>query len=90
MIPEATFDTVSQLSHVGWGLAVVWGFALIGKPSWLWWVAPLGTALAAVKEFFYDQHYETTEVRGSNLRDFLFYCVGIYSALVIYLIRFAI
>lgn len=87
MIPEPIFDAVAQLSHVGWGLAVVWGFALLWNPEQLWWAVPSATGLAALKEFWFDQNYENAAERGSNLKDFIFYCVGIYGALGAYLVR---
>lgn len=73
MVKDNTFEFVAQLSHVGWGALGV----LIAS---LWHVQAAGTvailAAAAIKEFWYDSTFEPPEVRGSNLLDFLTYCLG--------------
>ena len=89
-ISDAEFDFVSQNAHaLGGALAVLGPAALLGE-----WYAVGGAVLvmvfAAVKEFWYDEHYETAEVRGSSLRDFTFYGVGAVTALLLCGIRLAI
>jgi len=86
MIDDKEFDSVSQLSHGGWGALAVLGPIALFNPGWHWiiGIALAVTLIAGVKEFWYDQRFETAEVRGSNMRDFMFYCVGIYGALFLY------
>ena len=77
MIDPKEFNFVSQVSHtIGGALAVIAGVYLFG-PMAQPWVCGVGILAAAVKEFWYDQNYETPEVRGSNLQDFSFYCAGL-------------
>jgi len=75
-IPASTFNRVAQSAHVGWGMAVVLaagaGWGLRGAAiAWAVW-----TLYCAVKEFGYDERYETAAVRGSSLEDFLFAMLG--------------
>jgi hypothetical protein len=44
--------------------------------------AAVGTVAAALKEFWYDQNYETVDTRGSNLLDFSMYEIGIIAGLL--------
>jgi hypothetical protein len=77
MIDDKTFNTVAQLGHFAGGAAIVLAFTVI---AWNRQASIYGlltvAALAAIKEFWYDQRYETPEVRGSSLEDFSFYLVG--------------
>lgn len=70
---DPTFDTVAQSAHVWFGGWIVYTFAL-------WTSAWIGAAavllFAAVKEFWYDEKYESVYVRGSGWRDFAFYALG--------------
>jgi hypothetical protein len=72
MIPDSTFNRVAQLSHTGWGLAIVFGGKVIFHGRWYLLLAALWIAYAAVKEFWWDQRYENPEERGSSGEDFLF------------------
>jgi hypothetical protein len=69
----AFLDTVAQSSHIWFGGWVVFVFGLWTSP---WWGALAITIFAGIKEGWYDQNYETAEIRGSNLRDFVFYVAG--------------
>lgn len=70
MISVKEFNTVAQLSHAGWGLAIVFGpMALVHSWKVTLIVAGVWIAYTLVKEFWYDYHYETPEVRGSSLLD---------------------
>ena len=80
MISEKQFNMVSQFSHFGWGLAVVLTGNLFHKALP---VGGLWLLYAAIKEFFYDERYETPEVRGSSLEDFVFQAMGAGVALVL-------
>lgn len=71
MSGDPSFDTVSQSAHFFSATFVV--HALHGH----WWAIAACIVAAAIKEFWYDQHFESAEVRGSNLKDFSFYCLGI-------------
>lgn len=77
MIPASTFDTVAQLSHFGWGALIVTAPLAAGMPLRnLLWVLAGFLALTAWKEFWFDFHHETPDVRGSSLKDFVFYQLG--------------
>lgn len=79
VVSEILFNQVSQLAHIAGGLAVVFGsVVLFGTPMRAveWWAFGVVAALAAVKEFWFDQRYETDVVRGSNLEDWSFYLLG--------------
>ena len=80
MIPEKTFNKVSQLSHVAWGawlpLLALW---FLG-PKYMNLIMSVSILLAALKEFVYDLLVETEEVSGGlwgGVEDFSFYLLGI-------------
>jgi len=73
LIGDGEFDTVAQSAHVFFGGWVVFVFGLFTSP---WWGVVAVLSFAAIKEGWYDQRYETSEVRGSNLRDWAFYLLG--------------
>lgn len=70
MSTDPSFDTVSQSAHFFSAAFVVHVFH--GNP---WAIAAVVVA-CAVKEFWYDYKYESAEVRGSSLKDFVFYMIG--------------
>lgn len=86
-IDPSEFNMVSQNAHWEAGLAWVWGAILLVGPQAMWWAFGIGIVAAGVKEFWYDEKYETIEVRGSSLEDFTFYCVGLVGAVVLYWLR---
>jgi len=77
VITDKEFDLVAQNAHVLAGALAVLGSIALWGPSSKLPATVMMIAFAAIKEFWYDQQYESPEVRGSNLRDFTFYCVGI-------------
>jgi hypothetical protein len=87
MITDELFDEIAQNSHWAGGLAFVWGSVCLIGPGALWYSVLAGMAIAAAKEFWYDEKYETTEVRGSSLEDFTYYCVGLIGGALIYFLR---
>ena len=68
------FNQVSQLSHVGFGLSVILLSNLIGGGNLIinLIILALWITYTAIKEFWYDEKYETPIIRGSSLEDFLF------------------
>ncbi len=79
MITAAQFDTQAQISHFGWGLAVVFAAkVLLDRPGW---IALAWIAFAAVKEFWWDERFQPVDIRGSGLEDFLFQSAGAVVAL---------
>jgi len=85
-ITDKQFDTLAQINHVLAGLLVpTLAVAYCPVHNVPFYMAGAFALYAAVKEFWYDQNYETPEVRGSNLRDFLFYLLGDALAIVAYL-----
>ena len=83
MIDNKTFNEVSQLGHFAGGAAIVLAFGVARHVApWPVYGFVLVLVLAAIKEFWYDEKFETTEVRGSSGEDFLFYMVGAGAALL--------
>lgn len=83
----AFFDFVSQFAHaLGGAFAIVASVMLFGH-CFMWPAAGVFTLYAAVKEFWYDQNYESACDRGSNARDFGFYMLGVGVGILIVLIR---
>lgn len=78
-----TLDTIAQNAHMLTGAVLVFLFLIFRKMSWLWYIIPAYILLIAWKEFYYDQFYEIAEVRGSNLKDFIFYQIGWVGTLIL-------
>jgi len=78
------FNTVSQLSHVGWGIMIILLFHVIGG-SLLVDLIGFGawTLYTAIKEFYYDDKYEIPVVRGSSLLDFCMQVGGATFAMIL-------
>jgi hypothetical protein len=70
---DPSLDTVAQSAHVWFAGWTVFVFHLWTNP---WWGVLAVAIFAAIKEFLYDQKYESPAVRGSNWKDFGFYQVG--------------
>jgi hypothetical protein len=82
-IDPKTFNQVAQLGHFAGGAAIVLAVVVISHHrTYCVWALLAVAALAAIKEFWYDEKYETTEVRGSSLQDFIFYLLGAGAAVV--------
>jgi hypothetical protein len=73
MYNDPSFETVAQSAHVWFGGWVVYTFHLWTSA---WWGVVAVVIFAALKEFLYDQKYESPEVRGSNWKDLGFYGLG--------------
>lgn len=77
---ELNFDEVSQASHVFLGALIV--MACVAKG--LYHPQLIGSLIAivwaALKEFYFDHFYEDPVTRGSDLEDFIYYCVGVLAA----------
>ncbi len=76
-ITPKLFNQVAQLGHFAGGAAIVLATVVL----WHSHYAPLAgfgvvTFGAALKEFVYDEKFESAEVRGSSYEDFLFYMIG--------------
>lgn len=83
MITPKLFNEVAQLSHVGWGLAIVFAPKVLFGGHWYLLFLFLWTIYCAIKEFWYDQKYEAPDVRGSSLDDFLHAVVAALIAAVL-------
>lgn len=70
-------------------MGALWVVLLVYVLGWSHWYCYVGTGvvLAALKEFLYDQYFESPEVRGSNLADFLQYLSGIAAGLLVCYLR---
>ena len=64
------------------GLHVLMAYSVVMTVGYLWGLAPIPYILivlvfaAAIKEFWYDYHYEDTATRGSSFLDFMLYILG--------------
>jgi hypothetical protein len=84
-ITDQDFDYVSQNAHLCLGALIVMTPAALGASNKVLAIVVLAfLALMAVKEFWYDYKYETAEIRGSSLRDYCFYSLGVCIGLSIY------
>lgn len=79
------FNMVSQNSHWLAGTTWVFGTIILFGAQYLLYSVLAAVFLAALKEFWYDYKYETKEVRGSSIEDFMFYLVGLLIALLLYI-----
>jgi len=87
VIDLKTFDRVSQSSHwLGGAFALIGSVYLFGEDCKIF-AGVIILVLAAVKEFWYDYKFETSEVRGSSLKDFLFYVLGVATGFAMILIH---
>lgn len=83
-ISASLWETTAQFSHAGVACAIVQAVRSHSSSNSLTLgVAGVAVALAAVKEFYYDRNFETTDARGSDLMDFSFYALGILIGLFI-------
>lgn len=81
-----TFNMVSQNAHWLTGMSYAFFFMVIGHPHLLLYAIPFYILLTAWKEFWYDYKYETSEIRGSSLEDFIFYQIGWIGGLIVYFV----
>jgi hypothetical protein len=87
-ITPKLFNQVAQLGHFAGGAAIVLATVVVWRYAYAPFVGFGIVALAsAVKEFWYDEHYESTEVRGSSFEDFMYYMVGATAALIVAVVR---
>jgi hypothetical protein len=76
VVDEKTFNLVSQMGHFAGGLACAWGsYMFWGWHGALWSILVLAV-LVGIKEWWWDNRYETAEVRGSNLLDWSMWMAG--------------
>jgi hypothetical protein len=84
-----SFDSVAQTAHAAIGAGI-----FVAIPVALWAIHPqwnfcyghpklvgnfIGHVYAAIKEFVWDEDMEDAVTRGSNWRDFIFYCSGMWT-----------
>ena len=84
MIDNKVAYSWARNSHIAGGMAWIFGGLTLFGQTYLVYLLATGLALCAVKEFWYDQNYETPDERGSNLEDFLEYSAGFLAALILY------
>jgi hypothetical protein len=76
VVDEKIFNLVSQLGHFAGGLACAWGsYMFWGWHGALWSLLVLAI-LVGIKEWWWDNKYESAEVRGSNLLDWSMWMAG--------------
>jgi hypothetical protein len=84
MITPKLFNQVAQLGHFAGGSAIVLAIVVVSHQKWYAvWGFLVVAMLAGIKEFWYDEKYETAEVRGSSAEDFLFYLLGAGLAMLV-------
>jgi hypothetical protein len=84
-LANPSYNMTAQFAHAGMAYSITLSVLLLFGMRSLYWYLPASVGLAAFKEFYYDQKYETAEVRGSNTEDFLFYVLGIITATVFWM-----
>lgn len=84
-----TADNLAQIGHViGGALVVLGGDSLLRRlpafsdvsKHFIWVMVSIAIFYAAVKEFWFDIHFETPATIGNGLVDFTFYMIGIFGA----------
>lgn len=85
MITFKLFDSIAQRAHFLLGVLIVLlpAFFHVGP----WYVIAIFLGWAAWKEAWYDEKYETKEVRGSGWEDFLNYLFGVVVGISLVLIK---
>jgi hypothetical protein len=83
MVPNSVWSFVAQMAHWLCGAFVVLASVVLWGDHAKWVATGIIVILAAFKEFYIDQNFETPDERGSNLLDFTFYLVGVCVAHVI-------
>jgi hypothetical protein len=86
-ITPKLFNSISQNAHMLCGSTVVFGSILLFHVKSLYYILPAYMIITGIKEFYYDQHFESKEVRGSNMEDWTFYQLGWVLAVMIYWIK---
>lgn len=74
MISQHDYNVLAQKAHFLAGIVAVFASQIFFHNRNYGAVAIILFAL--VKEFWYDENYETPEIRGSSAQDFLFYFIG--------------
>lgn len=87
MITEDAFYTLADRAHFLFAMTVVWGHLLFCGEHYVGYTIFGIIGGAAVKEYWWDENYETAEIRGSNTRDFLGYTAGALIAIGLYVLK---
>lgn len=74
---KLTLNSVSQIAHALAGALAVAEAQVLFGPAAVWPAAAAMAEFAAVKEFWFDVHYEDSQTAGSGALDFAFYALGI-------------
>jgi hypothetical protein len=82
-VRKTLWETTAQFAHAGTACAIMEGVRKYSSLRVALIVGGVALVAAAIKEFWYDQNYETTDERGSNLLDFSMYAVGIVLGLLL-------
>jgi hypothetical protein len=87
-ITPKLFNSVAQAGHFAGGAAIVLAIVVLWRATYAPFAGFSIVLLAsAIKEFWFDYKYESTEVRGSSLEDFLMYLAGAGAAMIVSLVR---
>lgn len=83
-VSATLYDQIGQVAHTLAGILVVLGPNALFGSRFMWaWVLAL-IIFAAVKEFWYDVNYESSDERGNGWEDFGFYIIGEVIGLVLW------
>lgn len=77
MIDDKVAYSWARNAHVLMGASFVLVGYLFGGWKWECGVATAVVAWAGAKEIWYDEKYETVDERGSGLRDWVEYAIGV-------------
>lgn len=75
-VDSILFNVTAQCAHA-FAAAYIMHQAQHHVPRYAKFALGAGLLAAAIKEFWYDYHYETPAERGSSLLDFSMYAVGL-------------
>ena len=84
---EKMFKFVAQTAHFFFGSTVGLLPLAINHAVWLTYLAPAFVVITAVKEFWYDEKYETPDIRQSSLLDFAMYNLGLLGPVIYWLVN---
>lgn len=87
VVSALLWNETGETAHVLAGLLVILGPIALFGPKYMWLWAGFMVLFASLKEFWYDENYETADERGSNLEDWGFYMIGTVVGIGLYKLK---
>ena len=81
------YNLMGSLAHVFFGAWITLACVYMFGPKSLYWTLPLLVTYAAIKEFWWDENYETADERWNGFYDFGTYISGGILTLIMVWIR---